>query len=69
MNLLTNLYNPISSLYTYILDKYTNKNVKLYIIKWSPHIHEHIIMFEIDSFNNHDKIKNLNLVCFLYKQT
>ena len=56
MNLLTNLYNPILSLYTYILDKYTDKNVKLYIIKWSPHIHEHIIMFEIDSFNNHDKI-------------
>ena len=60
MNLLTNLYNPISNLYTYILDKYTNKNVKLYVVKSSPRIyvvvHEHIIMFEFDSFNNHDKI-------------
>ena len=56
MNLLTNLYNPISSLYTYILHKYTNKNIKLYIIKSRLHIHEHIIMFEFDSFNNYDKI-------------
>ena len=52
MNLLTNLYNLISSLYKYIyLDKYTYKNTILYIIKSSPNIHEfvheHIIIFEL----------------------
>ena len=43
MNLLTNLYNPVSSLYIYIY------YIILYIIKLSPHVyeivHKHIIMF------------------------
>ena len=56
MNLLKNLCNSISSLYKYFLDKYTFKNIKLYIVKSSPYghefIHEHIIMIEFGSFNN-----------------
>ena len=36
MNLFTNLYNKISSLYKYILDKYAYKNITLYIVKLSP---------------------------------
>ena len=34
------------------LDKYTYKNIILYIVKSSLHVHEYIIMFEVDSFNN-----------------
>ena len=38
------------------LDRYTFKNIKLYIVKSSPYghelIHEHIIMIEFGSFNN-----------------
>ena len=36
MNLFTNLYNKISNLYKYILDKYAYKNITLYIVKLSP---------------------------------
>ena len=36
MNLFTNLYNKISTLYKYILDKYAYKNITLYIVKLSP---------------------------------
>ena len=56
MNLLTNFYNLISTLYKYFLDKYTYKNMILYIVKSSPCVHElvyeHIILFELSLFNN-----------------
>ena len=56
MNLLTNFYNLISTLYKYFLDKYTYKNMILYIVKSSPSVHEfvyeHIILFELSLFNN-----------------
>ena len=35
-----------------LLDKYTYKYIVLYIINLSSHVHEHIIMFELDLFNN-----------------
>ena len=65
MNLLTNFYNPFFIIIITIqfqvyinifLDKYTYKNIILYRVKLSPYVHmfvhEHIIMYEFDLFNN-----------------
>lgn len=52
MNLLTNLYNSILSLYKYFLDKYTYKIIIVYILKSRHHVHEQIIFFDFNSFNN-----------------
>jgi len=52
MNLLTNLYNLFQVYINIFLDKYTYKTIILYRVKSSPHVHEHIILFEIGLFNN-----------------
>ena len=56
MNLLTNLYYQISNLYKYISRQAYIQNIILYIVKSSLHIHEfvheQIIMFGFDLFNN-----------------
>ena len=72
INQFTNLYNLISSLYKYILDRniYIYIYIVLYIINSSFHVHEfvheHIIIFELDLSNNQSKV-GLELSLFTKK--
>ena len=52
MNLVTNLYNTFSQVYiNTFLDKYTYKNIILYVVNSSMHVHKfvhkRIIIFEL----------------------
>ena len=55
MNQLTNVHNPFQIYIKIFLNKYTYKNITLYMVKLNPHIHKfvhkHIIMFELNLFN------------------